>query len=337
MELSLEACRQIVEYTGRRADVCSLCRVSKRFQYVAERALYNTLYMRHPDATISLCDTLARRPRLSSLVEAFTIYLYEEDDQDHRDQEEDEEDSRSDGADAKGAQSPLPERYWPSVARALRSTHHLLYLNIHINSSENTSASWILNDCTFQLRTFHCDFQWDQALVSFLNDQRRLADLYIVDYSDLDANTSVSPTPSHRMDASSLPNLSTLECTFTEAAGALVPGRPVTRLKTCFSASGMSEKRAELSGLFSKISLSTRPFRALDIADSSYTEEFCMELLRAIVFAHAAAGELHYLGTLVLPIGGRQVRVVPSPEISLNDDVFFLPSPPHTFFCCFLC
>jgi hypothetical protein len=316
MELSLETRRQIVKYIGSRADVCSLCRVSKGFQYVAERALYNTLCMRQPNTTISLCDTLACQPRLSAHVEAFTIYLYGDQTHDQKDEDEDEDDSEE-------APLPLPAEYWPSIARALRTIKHLRYLNIYISSHGNDSSAWILNDCIFQLRSFHCDLQWDQALVSFLNNQHRLTDLYIVDYNEFGTNTpttSVSPSPSHRMDPSSLTSLSTLECTFAEAAGALVPGRPVTRLKTCFSASGISEKRAELSDLFSKISLSTRPFRALDIADSIYTEDFCMELLRAVAYTRVTAGELYYLGTLVLPIGGRQVR-------------YFLHTPSMTRFC----
>jgi hypothetical protein len=113
-----------------------------------------------------------------------------------------------------------------------------------------------------------------------------------------------------------------LECTFTEAAATLVPGRPVTRLKTCFSSASIPAKRTELSSLVSKLSLSTRPLRTLDIADSSYTEEFSMEILRGIALHLPIVEALRYLGTLVLPIGGRQVSMVPLPLscLSVSDE-----------------
>lgn len=152
-----------------------------------------------------------------------------------------------------------------------------------------------------------------------------------MDYNDFNAPTptAVSPSPPVSLNTGSLPNLSTLECTFTEAAGGLVPGRPVTHLKNCFSRSQLAEKREELSFLFSKLKQSTRPLRSLDIADSSYNESFSMELLAIIVATPQTSSDLRYLGTLVLPIGGREVRVIPSPSshILLNDNI------PHSLFC----
>ena len=304
MSLSPAICRQIVEHIGSRSDVCSLCRVSKSFQRVAERALYNTLYMHQVGSTILLCDILTHQPRLSALVEAITIY-YEDGVYD--------QDGVEVATKSEATQTPLSDSYWQSLASALRSTHRLFYLNIHIASSENLSAAWILTDCTFQLRSFHCDLKWDPALISFLNGQQRLTDLCIVDYSDLESTptTERQPSHTHHINPSSLPHLSTLECTFTEAAAALVPGRPVTRLKTCFSSASIPAKRVELSSLVSKLSLSTRPLRTLDIADSSYTETFSMEMLRGIALQLPAVEELRYLSTLVLPIAGRQVRIIP--------------------------
>ncbi|EEB91731.1 hypothetical protein MPER_09863 [Moniliophthora perniciosa FA553] len=99
MELSLEAYRNIVKNVRSRADIATLCRVSKGFQYVAERALYNTLYMHDIGTTMALCNTLAQQPRVSSLVEALTISLSasssdgeeSEEEQEHEEDEEEEE------------------------------------------------------------------------------------------------------------------------------------------------------------------------------------------------------------------------------------------------------
>lgn len=308
MELSLEAYRTIVKNVGNRADIATLCRVSKGFQYVAERSLYNTLYMRNAHDTISLCDTLFKQPRLSALVDALTIYLSDA-------EEDDSDDEDVKGGQKEASETSLPESYWVSIARALANTTRLRYLNIHVHINTNTATAWIFADCTFQLRSFHCDLGWDHHLVTFLNKQVDLDDLYIIDYNDLNPETptptTVAPAPSDSqsllLDTHALPKLSTLECTFAEAAVALVPGRPVTRLKTCFSRSEVNEKRAEMSQLLAKIKLSTAPLRSLDIADSSYNETFSTNLLRCITNSAATTQNLRYIGTLVLPIGGQEV------------------------------
>ncbi|KAF8073383.1 hypothetical protein FPV67DRAFT_742317 [Lyophyllum atratum] len=301
MELTLEAYRNIVKHLGNRADIASLCRVSKGFQHVCERALYNTLYLRDIPDTISLCTTLASQPRLSVLVDALTIYLSDE--ENDSDDDSDSHESRND-AEA----PPLPAAYWPSISGMLQKTTRLRYLNIHINNNSDKAMAWILQKCTFRLRRFHCDLDWDHHLVAFLNDQVDLDDLYIIDYNE---SGSITPTnivspPSFSLDTHSLPNLTTLECTFSEAAIAIVPGRPITHLKTCFSRSEISEKRAEMALLFDKLKLSTRPLRSLDIADSTYSETFSMELLSCIVRTSATISELRYVGTLVLPIMGQE-------------------------------
>lgn len=307
MDISLEVYRNIVKSVGNRADISSLCRVSKGFQYVAERALYNTLYMRDARITMLLCETLSHQPRLSFLVDALTIYL-----------SGDQEDSESEGEGGGDTESvSLPEGYWDTIARALRSATRLRYLNIHINNTSDTSIAknaWILDDCTFHLRSFHCDLEWDRSLIAFLNRQVELDALYIIDYNDIipDPSTTVSsPSPINTLDTHSLPDMTTLECTFTEAAVALVPGRPVTHLKTCISRSNIAEKRIEMSSLFSKIKLSTRRLRSIDLADSTYTEAQSMDLLTHVARSNTTSADLRYLGTLVLPIGGREVRVIP--------------------------
>lgn len=304
MELSLEAYRNVVKNVGSRADIVALCRVSKGFRYVAERALYNTLYMRDAQTTISLCDTLAGTPRLAGMVDALTISPSGEESDDEQEEGEEDEEERKPPV-------VLPENYWESVASALTCINRLRYLNLHLHNSPDTSTAWILDNCTFRLRRFHCDLDWDHHLVEFLNKQVALDDLYIIDYNDTKSETPTNVAPSSPallLDTHALPNLSTLECTFSEAALTLVPDRPITHLKTCFSRSDTNEKREEMASLFSKINQSTRPLRALDIADSSYQDRFSMELLATVVNTPATNHQLRYLGTLVLPIAGKEVR-----------------------------
>ncbi|KDR77586.1 hypothetical protein GALMADRAFT_138672 [Galerina marginata CBS 339.88] len=300
MELTLEAYRNIVKNVGSRADIAALCGVSPGFRQVAERALYNTLFMRNDEETGVLCRTLANSPRLAVKVDALTILLSEPDEYSGSEDEDEDEDQ----------QIPQADMDWAAVARALENTIYLRYLNIHINNGTSTAVSWILQKCTFQLRRFHCDLDWDHRLVHFLDGQTELEDLYIQDYKDPEdfttSTTAVPPAQPLQLDDRSIPKLSTLECTFSEAAMALVPGRPITHLKTCFSRTEMRAKQGEMRDLLSKVGLSAQPLRALDIADSSYTEQFSMQLLSAIANTRSLVSELRHLGTFVLPIDGRE-------------------------------
>lgn len=316
MDLSLEAYRTVVKYVGNRSDIASLCRVSKSFRHAAERALYNTLSMRKAHETTVLCDTLLAQPRLSSLVEALTI-VSAAGGQSRASAVENEGDSDDDSRHKhdRDVEQESEEKClntdWSSISHVLKQTSNLRYLNIHINDGP-TSCAWILDGCTFLLRKFHCDFDWDQHLVKFLDKQTELEDLYILDFQDAIASEMVADSPPGStpappdlgaLDGKGIPKLSKLECTFVEAVVTILPYRPVTHLKTCFSRSEIIAKRAEMRLLLSCVALSTGPLRSLDIADATYHKSFSMELLENIVNLHV---ELRYLGTLVLPIGGQE-------------------------------
>lgn len=309
MRLTLEAYRNIVKNVGSRADIATLCRVSKGFRHVAERALYNTLFLRNDEMSTALVHTLANSSSLAAYVDALTIFLSEDVDDSDSEDEEQELTERDTG--------DVSYTYWLSVRGALDQTIALRYLNIHIGNGFSTSVAWILRDCRFQLRRFHCDVDWDSDLITFLISQKLLEDLYILDYRD-DSNLLISTTqpnteastPSLMPPSTSLPSLpclTTLECTFSEAAIALVPERPITHLKTCFSRNELDSKRDEMYDLLAKLELSTCPLQSIDLADSNYTERFSSELLVAIVNTRRLMSDLRYLGTLVLPVHGGEV------------------------------
>ncbi|TFK48841.1 hypothetical protein OE88DRAFT_512158 [Heliocybe sulcata] len=278
MPLPFEASRLVVGYVGNRSDICTLCRVSRGFQVAAERALYNTLDLRDPTQAVTICQTLASQIRLSTLVEALTIIAREDSD-------------------------PLPIHYWQRVSQALKRTHRLRFLNIYIDDGLPKSQAWILRGSAFQISTFHCDLDWDAELIDFLNNQHALRDLYILDYND-QVSTGRSEALLH---PNSLLQLSVLECTYTEAANLLAPGRPITHLKTCLSSTQTSRKRTEIALLISQVANTSRPLKALDLGDPAADEEFSVDLLRLLV--NSSILNLRYLGTLVLPIDGRQ-RVI---------------------------
>ncbi|THH19501.1 hypothetical protein EW146_g1676 [Bondarzewia mesenterica] len=287
MELTLEAYALITSYVGSRSDLSTLCRVSKGFRIAAERALYNTLQMTNPNSSIYLCTLLAGQPRLSPFVVALTIFT--QDVNGNTDPES----------------SSLPPHYWESVARALRKLRRLRFLDIHIDNGSSPSNSWVLNGCTFQLQSFHCDFIWDANLVAFLSTQTDLTDLSIADFND-DTPANLSLTARSLRQAESLPKLSFIECTFTEAIGILAPGRPITHVKSCFSRADLNARRAEMAIFLSNLRLSTASLRSINVADSSYTEEFSLDFLSSLVDAMSPHPKLCYLGTVVLPVDGRE-------------------------------
>ncbi|KAF7365931.1 hypothetical protein MVEN_00468300 [Mycena venus] len=367
MDVSLEAYRIIVRSVARRSDIAALCGVNRAFRNAAERALYNTLTVSDQDPR--LCATLTASPRIASLVIALTVQVRRRHDDEDEDEEEASESDDGSGVPQRSAadssernsrssmsggasDSQKLDAYWSSVAGALRNAARLRHLTIDIADPADSANAWVLDGCVFQLRTFHCDFDWDHALLAFLATQTELHDLSLRDYREIEENPDaaapigddVPPAATDNQNAAqtdklhalhaptteptrhtleqlipldtndtttsqptpSLPALATLECTFSEAAVALVPARPISRLKTCFSRSDPAGKRAELIALLGALRLSAVPLRALDIADASYTESGAMELLHRVVHTQAASRELRYLGTLVLPIGGRK-------------------------------
>ncbi|KAI0823258.1 hypothetical protein BC628DRAFT_1421104 [Trametes gibbosa] len=288
MALPPDACSLIVNYVAdSKPTLVSLCTVSKQFQVAAERALYNTLHLTTYDLTITICRVLSCTSRLAWLAAALSVYNHEDD----------EDEASSSGED--DSQLPDWDLYWNVLAAALRKTTRLQFLNFHFKDGGQTEKAWILDGCTFQLRTFHCDLAWDAHLQTFLGTQNRLSGLYLADFQSLAISPSISTSVF-------LPKLNVLECTFSEAAAALVPDRPVCRVKTCFTHSRLEEKRTELQIIAASLRQSRRRLRALDIADSSYTPEFSLELLSRITSEPALGSELRYLGTLVLPVRGRQ-------------------------------
>lgn len=288
MELTLEAYALIAKLVGGRADLCSLCRVSKTSQLAAERALYNTINLADPETACVLFNLFAEQPRVSPLVVALSISL-----------EDDDEASN-------GTPLVLPSDYWQVVSRGLQHLPYLRFLHIYIDDGSDPHNAWCLNSCHFQLQTFHCDLSWDASLVTFLSKQNEITDLYIADFNE-DTPENVLLVPHSLRGARSLPTLRNVECTFTEAVGALVPGRPVTRVKTCFSRSDIAEKRAEMAILIANLHLSTQSLLSINVADSSYTSAFSLEFLRSLVDAISPDAALRYLGVLAFPVDSKEV------------------------------
>lgn len=290
MKLSLEACSQIATLVESKRDLCSLCRTCKSFQLAAERALYHTLRLEDPDAAMTVFRLLATQPRIVPLVVVLTLSLLDDED-----------------ASEYETLPPLPTDFWNTVSEGLSRLSSLRYLEININDGSDPANAWCLHPNSFQLHAFRCDLSWDASLCTFLLSQNSLSDLYVADF-DEETLENAELVPRSLRQAQSLPILRILECTFAEAVGVLVPGRPVTHVKTCFSRSDVAAKRAEMALLMANLRLATRPLLSLNVADSSYTSEFALELLDTVVEAVSSEVALRYMGVLVLPVDGAEVR-----------------------------
>ncbi|KAJ3773649.1 hypothetical protein FB446DRAFT_641300 [Lentinula raphanica] len=327
MELSLEAYRIIVNNVRSRADLATLCLVSKGFRRVAERALYNTLLMHEPERTKQLCKTLAGPSKLAA---ALALSL-----ETNRPEQVPDVTMATTGA---GAQTETQD-LWPVISDALKNMTKLRHLSIVIDGTLSSPYSghlaWILNDCSFKLKSFHSDMRWDEDMVRFLDMQYEIEDLYIGDYeagqehnpeeggATETTKQSKHPAPSHTLTAgpfaprsppslslspSALPHLHTLECTFSEAAIAIVPGRPVSRLKTCFSRTDPAEKREEMNALFEALGKALVPGRTRSShrPDTEGSRSNRTTVSTTFTGNVTMKGTLRYLGTLVLPVGGRE-------------------------------
>ncbi|KAI0345510.1 hypothetical protein BDW22DRAFT_1426198 [Trametopsis cervina] len=294
MELSKEVYGLVVRHVRTRSDLLSLSMVSKNFQREAEKALYNTLHLRGRTRSTTICTTLSSAPRVAAYVEALSLFIDGgQEDNGSEDAEEDEEVGESDYSD----------EFWDVVASALRRTTKLRFLSVYLERVPEVSQARILDGCSFQLHTFHCEFAWDTHLETFLRSQTVLIDLYLADYRELHSSADTEPQPTAILP--SLPALECLECTFSEAAMLLIPGRPVVRVKTCFSRN-KTEKHAELQDLLANLKQSRKSLRALDLADESYDSGFTLEMLALMIATFAHGGTLRYLGTLVFPVDGKE-------------------------------
>ncbi|EJC98347.1 uncharacterized protein FOMMEDRAFT_137000 [Fomitiporia mediterranea MF3/22] len=297
MELSREAYQLIVQNVKSRSDLCTLTRTSRAFQRAAERALYNTLVMNDSTTAIKICHSITSNPRLGALVDALTIFASPP----TRDDEDDSSDNGVVG---------LPEEYWKSIASVLAQTTRLRHLNVHVDG--DSAFAWILRNIKFRLDSFHCDLAWDEDLVNFLNSQDQLRDLYLADFAltsptpirndeeEEDDGQQAQPSSPMSIRPDALPLLSILECSFIDAITTLVPGRPVIRVKTCFSREDTPGKAEELRKLSASLRRTSSRLRSLDLADASYTEEFTLTVLGTMT-GHLP--DLRYFGTLVLPVG----------------------------------
>ncbi|KZP31364.1 hypothetical protein FIBSPDRAFT_1037806 [Athelia psychrophila] len=204
------------------ADLPALCRVNKELQCHASAILYRNLTPAQGNI-IDICGTLCRSPHLALRVKHFTVTLY--------------------------AASLLVRDDYTLVAQTLRCLVNLQSLVFFFYGTD----SWMLEHCTFKLRSFHSTLDTNTTLLSFLRTQSELTTL------NLQADVH-----NHQLPLPFLPNLTHIDAPFSWVSQ-LVPGRPVEEMQIY-----EQQARPHLpTHNISFLSLSTSPMRRLIIGSPS--------------------------------------------------------------------
>ncbi|KZP31379.1 hypothetical protein FIBSPDRAFT_945389 [Athelia psychrophila] len=204
------------------ADLPALCRVDKELQCHASAILYRDLALVEANI-IDVCSTLCRSPDLALRVKRFTVT-----------------------PDATGR---LIRDDYVLVAQTLQCLTNLQSLKFLFYGTN----SWMLEHCTFKLRSFYSTLDADTALLSFLSTQPELTTV------NLRADVQ-----NHQLPLPSLPNLTHIAGPFSWVSQ-LVPGRPVEEMQ-------IYERKAWPhlpTNNISFLSLSTSPIRKLIIGSPS--------------------------------------------------------------------
>lgn len=146
-ELPPELYREILQHVPSKHDLCALSVTSRAFQAEAEFFIYQSIKSTRRLRTESICNLIIHCPRVRPLVHSLSISS---------------EDYNRLG----------PLDYWRSVAQALENLPNLEVLRIS-DCMDKTNA-WVFGRCTFQLTELDCDFDLDDAFISFLRGQRAL-------------------------------------------------------------------------------------------------------------------------------------------------------------------
>jgi hypothetical protein len=181
ISLPVELYRPILREITTRRDLCSLARTSRILQSEAELMIYHHVSAETIDEIIKFCRTIRRAPRLARYTSSLGLSFFD------------------------GQFRSRGSVIWAAVYNIISDTLKLLtklrHLDIRIPSEINGivggSCSRILDGCTFKLHKLTSMFRVDSKMISFLQAQTEIHELYLTSLN--------APLPS-----GILPNLTTL-------------------------------------------------------------------------------------------------------------------------------
>lgn len=165
-----EICRRIAYWVSPRVgDLASLCRTCKAFRREAEVRLYENLMFLDPSKAYLACRTIILQSRHGPFVRLFWF-----------------------NPESRRQPQNLPQSFWKTLQDALSRMPNIEALHLSDNTFSN---SWVLNPerFSFQLSEAKLRFAWDDYTVSFLQSQRKLCVLQIIDQMD-DVRLQIQPS-----------------------------------------------------------------------------------------------------------------------------------------------
>ncbi|KAI9068735.1 hypothetical protein FKP32DRAFT_1561039 [Trametes sanguinea] len=162
-QLPPEVFGAIASYATSQHDLLTLSCTSKAFQRAAEPRIYESMILRDAQSAFIGCHALLARDAFRApYVKRMVIY------QDPR------------RANARNNLAAAPLQFWLAIQHALTKTVNLESLYIH---DPVCSHSWIVDhqDIKFQLRETTLRLPWDSHVVSFLETQKKLLALVLLD------------------------------------------------------------------------------------------------------------------------------------------------------------
>ena len=253
-----EICRRIAYWVSPRVgDLASLCRTCKAFRREAEVRLYESLMFLDPSKAYLACRTIILQSRHGPFVRLFWF------NQESRRQSQN-----------------LPQSFWRTLQDALSRMPNIEALHLSDNTFSN---SWVLSPerFSFQLSEAKLRFAWDDYTVSFLQSQRKLCVLQIIDQMDDVVRLQIQP--------STLPLLQVFDGNLLIAIQFLAC--PLTHLQLVVDMEG-----PQVLELLPKLALARKTLRGLNILamPDGIT-------VRALTIIARSCPLLHHIGLLHLP------------------------------------
>ncbi|KZT22848.1 hypothetical protein NEOLEDRAFT_1171126 [Neolentinus lepideus HHB14362 ss-1] len=262
-----EILSRIVYFTAG-PTLLALCRSCKALLGPVQAKLYSTLQLGEPHQCFSVCSILATSPHLAQLVKCLWIYVDTRRTQ-HR--------------------SALPHQYWLAVRRALEQMSELQSLVFFDSTLQST---WVIDPANipFHLIDAKIKLRWDFTLARFLENQKSLQQLHIVDHPE--------PPDTPTLASEALKELTVFEGPAFVAVHLI--NSPITHIQACIGPPYERTLPQLLACIPSWTAL--RALNLLNMPEGPNADEFASEAINLIA---TYAPKLLHLGTLPLPCKNR--------------------------------
>ncbi|KAF8580636.1 hypothetical protein K439DRAFT_1636876 [Ramaria rubella] len=282
--LPLEICRHIVDHLHPMYDnptLAILARTSRSLHPIAERQLYNSLYLLGARLLYAVLQSFTSRPILASYPRQIYVRPSE--------------------------RERTPQNYWSQLSELLKVGGASLELLCIIGNDHDASYSWVLRsmrDAHGNLAVLRCPFWWDTEIATFLESDgaRGLTRLETGDIPGGAEGTQQVPSAItlHR-DAAA--NLTIIEAP-PSALMLLVPGRPITHVRLRLGPATTLHTLPPVDHLLADcLARSTAPkgVIAVDVGDLTHAhrmETYSLELMELVP---RFLPNLRFIGTVNYP------------------------------------